>query len=210
MDWLLKLLKPVILWYLDTKFHRWLLLDVFPRLRFSNKYTRLDGQDYRVAYDRLRPGDIILTSDKRNATTKFVGGLYTHALFCVAKDPSGSEKTELVEMVGEGFKEIDFYEMAKQCDELAIIRCEDFDPDYIERMIKKAFSFRGTPYDVKFQFESGYKGLYCSELVYEIDFERRLQVSLEDVAGIGRQYISPTGLFKAKNGSIILISKKFE
>ena len=208
MSWILKFIKPVILWYLNTGFNRWVVLSVLPKLRFSNTYTKLSGVDYRKAYDRLRPGDIILTTDKANISTKIVGGLYTHALFCVAKDPSGDNSTEIVEMVGEGFKEADFYSISKQADELAIIRCEDFDQEYISKMIDKAFTFRGTPYDVKFEFESGYKALYCSELVYDIDFEHRLDVSLEDVAGLGRRYISPTGLFKARNGSIILKSAK--
>lgn len=208
MKLLLHVMKPLIMWYLNTSFNRWVVLKLLPKLRFSNTYAKLSGLDYRLAYDRLKAGDIVLSTDKANLSTKLVGGKYTHAMFCVGKDSSGRALVEIVEMVGEGFKETDFFSVCKQADEIAVVRCDSFDPEYIEKMVEKAITFRGTPYDVKFEMESGYKALYCSELVYDIDFEHRLEVSLEDIAGLGREYISPTGLFKAKNASIIFKSKK--
>jgi len=56
----------------------------------------------------------------------------------------------------------------------------------------------------------GVKALYCSELVYQSDFERRLDVNLEDLAGLGRKYISPDGLYKAKNVRVVWDSDEVE
>jgi hypothetical protein len=94
--------------------------------------------------------------------------------------------------------------MCKESDKLAIIRCKDWDPEYILKVIEKCKTFEGCLYDNEFEF--GVKALYCSELVYQSDFEKRLQVNLEDLAGIGRPYISPYGLFIAKNIEIIWIA----
>ena len=35
------------------------------------------------------------------------------------------------------------------------------------------------------------------------DFEKRLDISLEDLAGLGTPYISPTGLLRAKNCDVV-------
>ncbi len=207
MDWLLKLIKPLILKFMNWDGYRWFMLKVMPRLRLTNKYTQLPGTDYRVAYDRLRSGDIIFTRDKNNMATKVLGGTWSHAALCIGKDPSGKE-VEIAEMLGDGYTETDFYTLAKEADELAIIRCDDFDEEYIEKMIKKTRTFKGTPYDTGFQMNSGQKAFYCSEMVYEADFERRLDVDLSDIVGLGVEYLSPTGLFKAKNCSVMILSQR--
>ena len=196
----------LVIHLMATKVYNWFLSKIMPKLRLSNSYTKLDGDDYRVAYDRLKPGDIIVTSDNSNMITKLIGGMYSNAALCVAKDPSGKH-IEIVEMIGPGYKEIAFYDLAKECDKMAILRCDAFDPEYVEKLVERALSFKGATYDRKFQFESGLKALYCSELIYEADFERRMDVSLEDLVNIRREYISPTGLYMGKNISRIFISK---
>jgi hypothetical protein len=57
-------------------------------------------------------------------------------------------------------------------------------------------------------FELGVEALSCSELVYEADFERRLDVNLEDVVGMGQLYISPTGLWHSTNTSVVIDTDK--
>ena len=63
----------------------------------------------------------------------------------------------------------------------------------------------GASYDIQFEF--GIEALYCSELIYHADEERRLDVDLSDVANLGRKYLSPTGLFNGDNISRKLIFK---
>lgn len=196
--------KYLILFLMDTAPYRWFIQKVVPKIRFSLGYTKLEGVEFKEGYSRLRKGDIILSVDYSKGTTSIIGGEWAHASLCVARDEVGPE---IVEMVADGYKEVTFFDICKEADRVAIIRCDDFDPEYIENvLIPKALSFSGTPYDIKFQFESGLKALYCSELVYEADVEKRLDVNLEDLMGLGRKYLSPTGLWKSGNCSKIWIS----
>ena len=77
------------------------------------------------------------------------------------------------------------------------MRCKDWDEDYINKVVDKCKSFDSVPYDNAFVL--GIKALYCSELVYEADFKGKLRVSLEDLMGLGRPYISPMGLYNAED-----------
>ena len=134
-----------------------------------------------------------------------IGGQFTHAALCIDKlnhsevfDP---KLYEVAEMTHTNYTESFFFDICKEADRVVILRCKDFDTTYIQLVIKMCKSFSDRPYDGG--FELGVKALYCSELVYQSDYEHRLQVSLEDVAGIGQPYISPTGLYLAKNIQVI-------
>ena len=63
-------------------------------------------------------------------------------------------------------------------------------------------SYRNAKYDKIFlkaeQFE-GTPSLYCSELIYISDYEKRIKCYTNDILGIGHDYISPQGLFNASN-----------
>jgi len=201
-----KLLAKFVYWMMGQNWYRWFLLKVVPKLRINLGYTMIEGLSYKLGYSRLRPGDILLSVDYHKALTPLIGGDFAHAAFCVSKDEYGME---IVEMVGDGFKEICFYDFCKEADRVAIIRCERYDPDYVKKMIRNAYAYKTSPYDVHFEFEQetgvkmNTKPLYCAELVYLADEENRIGASLEDMMGIGHPYISPTGLLKASHASLI-------
>jgi hypothetical protein len=48
----------------------------------------------------------------------------------------------------------------------------------------------------------GLEALSCAELIYMYDFERRLDIKLDPVVGT-EPYISPMGLYNAKNCTVV-------
>lgn len=195
--------KKFLIWLMKTRFYKWLLLSIIPFVRFTTYYTSLRGDKYHMAYMMLRPGDIVLAVDKRKATSLLIPGVMTHASLCVARFGTLSYMLgfEMAEMTHHNFTKSHFFDICKEADRVVILRCFDFDDYYIERMIQKCMSFEAAHYDVAFSL--GVDALYCSELVYQSDFERRLKVDLSDLAGLGRPYISPDGLAMAKNVTCI-------
>jgi hypothetical protein len=197
---MLKFLKPLIVGFTNTKFFKWLLLHVIPYIRFTTYYTSLRGWKYHAGYKFLKPGHILLAKDKRKLTTVLIGGEFTHAALCVGLRSQG-DFFEVAEMTHTNFTKSDFFDICKESDRVMILECIFFDPPYIEKVIEKCLSFHNATYDTAFQL--GVEALYCSELVYQSDFEFRIGANLEDLAGLGRPYISPTGLLKAPNVKIV-------
>lgn len=152
----------------------------------------------------VKPGDILLTKDKKKLTGLLIPGELDHAALFVG-DIQGYE---VFEMTHEDFKKTWAFDVCKESDRVVVLRCTDFDPDYALKVCEKAWSMREAKYDL--QFKLGVKALYCSELVYEADYERRLKVDLDDLVGLGRKYISPMGLFHARNVEVVYDSDLFK
>jgi hypothetical protein len=131
-----------------------------------------------------------------------IPGEVAHAGLCVAKDA----EWEISEMTHDNYSKSNFFDICKESDRVLILRCKDWDENYKQQVIDKCKTFVDATYDVSFDF--GVKALYCSELVYQSDIEKRLEVNLDDIAGIGQKYISPTGILKAENCDIIWDSDK--
>lgn len=206
-----KLKQKFFRWLATTTFYNKILKHVVPYLRASLYYTTMRGWKYKRGYSKLRKGDIIVTLDKKKLTTLIIGGEWAHAAFCVNKGET--EEFEIAEMTHTDYTKSTFADLCFEADNVAIIRCKDFDDAYIEKVIERCKSFEGAKYDNAFTLtnmsvqKKKDTFLYCSELIYESDFERRLKVNLEDLEQLGREYISPTGLWKAENIEIIWESK---
>lgn len=195
-----KLKNKFLMWFMDTKIYNYILRNIIPYIRFSMYYTTFRGWKYHQGYKLLKPGDIILTQDKKKLTTLLIGGEYSHAALCVSKDGV----FEVAEMTHTDYTKSCFFDICKEADKVAILRCKDWDTEYTQKVVDKCKTFEDATYDNSFAF--GVKSLYCSELVYHSDFEKRLIVDLDDLAGLGRNYISPFGLFKAENVDIIWLA----
>ena len=180
-----------------SRLYRWALYKVIPYIRFTTYYTSMKGRTYHKGFGLLEPGDIILTTDSKKLTTIIIGGEFSHAALCVSKD----QGFECAEMTHTDFTKSTFADLCFQSDRVAILRCYDFDKEYIEKVINKCKSLENCKYDTVFELNNQF--LYCSELIYEADLERRLKLDLSDLAGIGNKYISPTGLLYAENINII-------
>lgn len=198
----MKLFRPLLVWISNTKFYSWLVLEIIPFIRFTTYYTSFKGWKYHRGYNLLQPGHIILTKDNKKLTTALIGGTFTHAAQCVGKHGTAQYPNfEVAEMTHENFTYSHFFDVCKEADRVVILECTDYDLEYVNKVINKCLSFKYAVYDVHFDF--GVRALYCSELVYQSDFERRLKVDLSDLAGLGREYISPTGLYNGKNVKVV-------
>ena len=182
---------------MQSDLYRWFVLNVIPYIRFTTYYTSLRGWKFHRGYKLLKPGDIILTIDRKKLTTLLIPGEFTHAALCVGK----GEEWEISEMTHSNYTKSHFFDLCKESDRVVILRCSDWGPKYIQKVIQKCKTFQEATYDVEFNL--GVKSLYCSELVFQSDFERRLKVDLEDLAGIGTPYISPTGIYQSENTVVV-------
>ncbi len=198
----MKIRKWLLLKLMQTKWYSYLLLYIIPYIRFSTYYTTMRGWKYKRGYKLLQPGDILVTIDRKKLTTLLIGGEFTHAALCV----SIIGEWEISEMTHTNYTKSCFFDLCKEADRVVILRCKDWDNRYIHEVIEKCKTFVDCKYDIDFDF--GVKELYCSELVYQSDFERRLKVDISDLAGIGQPYVSPTDIFEAKNIIIVWDSDK--
>jgi uncharacterized protein YycO len=193
------LYRKLINYLLSTKLYKYLLKNVIPYIRFSTYYTNLRGKKYHKLYRHLKAGDIILTLDKKKLTTLLIPGDFSHAAMCVSKD----ENWEVSEMTHDDYTKSTFFDICKESDRVVILRAS-VNKDIILRAIEKCKTFKDARYDSS--FDLGVKSLYCSELIYQSYENNSLGANLKDFIGLGRPYISPQGLYKAKNLSIILDS----
>ena len=204
----------VILWFMHTRFYRFLILHILPNVRFTTRATSITGNQYRTLYAALAPGDIILAVDRHNLTglliTHITGGQVSHAAKCVGKGPSAPY--EIAEMEAEGYTKSMFYDICKRADRVIVGTCHDWDEPYTESTVAETLTYEGSAYDIEFIldvpedraiYREGARRrapfLACSELVYVADTQKRLKCNIEDVAGIGRPYVSPEGIRCAVN-----------
>lgn len=207
-------MRKLVDWFTNTKLYDWILLDFMPGKRFTWKVPSIKGSNFNGAHWVLEPGDIILSIDYRaftGAVIKFLSkGEFSHACMCVNNVRSGHAfKYEVGEMLAGGYTRSFFYDIVHESERVVILRA-NWTKEFRKAVIEAYMAFEGTPYDTK--MELGTKALYCSESVYQAvlnaqkklnDYSQCLDVNLEDLAGLGRQYLSPTGIYKAKNATVI-------
>lgn len=180
-----------------TQIYAWFLKNVAPKLRLTLYYTSMKGWKYHRGYKLLQEGDIILTRDNLKLVTYIIGGEWAHAGYCVSKNGD----FECAEMTHKDFTKSTFADMCFEADRVAIVRCLDWDEDYIKKVTSNIKEQQNAKYDVEFSLDNEF--LYCSELILLADEERRLDVDLEDLEQLGREYLSPTGLWNAKNVTVV-------
>jgi hypothetical protein len=190
--------RKVAFWAMGTRLYAW-GMSVIPYVRFTTYYGSVRGWKYRQGHELLLPGDIILTKDNWKLSTFIIPGELPHAALCVRKSPQ--EEFEIAEMTCIGFKKSEFYDLCHEADRVVILRCIDWDTEYVEQVVDTCLAFEGTNYDNS--FELGVKALYCSELIVASDPEKRLDVSYDDLIGLGRPYISPTGILHGQNVKLV-------
>ncbi|MCA6565602.1 MAG: YiiX/YebB-like N1pC/P60 family cysteine hydrolase [Pseudobdellovibrionaceae bacterium] len=188
-------MKKLVLWFMQTRLFAWVLKHIIPFVRFTTYYTKMKGDKAMAMLELARPGDFVLTVDKKKLTGMLIPGVVDHAALVGFSDHA-------YEMTHEDFKVNHLLNVLFEADRALLMRLARIDHEYAEAMIDKCLSFRGAVYDAEFKL--GVKALYCSELVYESDYERRIGADLSDLAGLGRPYISPEGLLTASNVHCVL------
>jgi hypothetical protein len=187
--------------FMRTRFYNWLLTDIIPYIRFTTYYTSMRAKVAFVGYEVLKPGHIILTVDEKKLTTKLISKFtgeegFSHAALCVSKD----KNFEIAEMTHKNFTKSCFFDVCYEATRVVILECYDFDEKYVKEMVGWTKSLENVPYDNYFSL--GVDALSCSELIYAVDYERRLKVDLKPIIG-KEPYISPMGLYQAKNVKVI-------
>jgi len=194
-----KIYRNLIEKLMRTKTYKFALKYVIPYIRFSMYYTSLRGKKYHALYEKLEAGDVILTIDKKKLTSLLIPGAFSHAAMCISLD----KKWEVSEMTHNDYTKSTFFDICKESDRVVILRPQ-LDKEQINKAIEKCKSFEKAEYDSDFSL--GVEALYCSELVYEAYQNNALEANLEDFVGLGRPYISPTGLLDAKKLKVIIDS----
>ena len=165
-------MRASLLWFMTTKPYLWVVRGILPYARISWGHTRLTGKKYLEGYKLLKPGQILLSSDESRISSYLTPGELDHAALCV----SVGGDYEIGEMTHLGYTESLFFDICHTSDRVILLECLDWDTDYIQKVIEKCKSLKGTCYD--FQFQLGNMGLYCSELPAVCDIESRLNVPL--------------------------------
>jgi hypothetical protein len=192
---------------MHSSLYRWVLVKVLPYFRFTTYYPKSNGFQYHIIESALIPGSLLFIKDNAKLAGKLIPGDWDHVAICVGKNIFGFV---FAEMVVDGFRFSHLFDIMKECDHAAVKLCPDFwnDENYPSDFINRVIAFRHAKYDIGFTL--GVKELYCSELVYAADTEKRIKYDLEDLAGIGKPYISPQGLFDAANLVKLIDTREIE
>lgn len=186
-------------WMMKLPWYRHLLMNIIPYVRFSLYYTDMTGVKYNALNKVMQPGDVLLCIDKRKLTTKLIPGEFSHAAMCVSND--GVWETS--EMTHNDYAKTCLFDICKESDRVVILRPQ-LDQSTINSAIEKCKSFHEAKYDIEFSL--GVEALYCSELVYESYVDNSLEADITDLAGLGKPYISPSGLYTARRLKIVIDS----
>jgi len=186
-------------WLVKLPWYRHFLMNIIPYIRFSLYYTDMSGVKYNALNKVMQPGDVLLCIDKRKLTTKLIPGEFSHAAMCVSND--GVWETS--EMTHHDYAKRCLFDICKESDRVVILRPQ-LDKTIIDQAVDKCKSFQQAKYDIEFSL--GVEALYCSELVYESYANNSLEADISDLAGLGKQYISPSGLYAARKLKIIIDS----
>lgn len=183
----------ILLWIMSTKVYKFFLKYVIPNVTFFTATGPTYFFKQRVR-DNMKKGDVLLSKSAGHLTNVLIGGRYSHAAIVV-------DKNKIAEMTANGFDVVDVDKFCKQSTRICLLRLKSYDAEYGETMAQTAMGFSNASYDLDFTL--GVEALYCSELVYQADVERRISADLTDLAGLGRPYISPIGLYNAQGLQII-------
>ena len=183
-------------WFMGLATYHWLARVILPRVRWRIHEPRLKLEVYGKGQKYLRAGDIIVSRKTGYLGSALTPGYWKHAALIV----EDSSAPYIAEMTAKGFGLVRFDEVC-HADRVAVIRCDDWNDDYCKKVVRRCLSFEGLTYDTMFTL--GVASLYCSELVYEADFEHRLLVDLSDLHGLGKQYISPQNIAEAANVFVV-------
>lgn len=180
-------LRKFIRWLLSTRLCAFFVKYVIPEVKFFHA----PGPSWRVKQDfkqTMRIGDILLSKSRGHLTNLLIPGKFSHAAIVIGKN-------KIAEMKANDFDVVDFEHFSKHTTRLALLRLRPYEKEYARQMANKAMSFSSARYDRLFSL--GVDALYCSELCYEADFQRRMKADLSDLEGLGQKYISPVGLYEA-------------
>ena len=191
-----------LLWLTGTGFWRWLITGLLPRIRFSTSHGGISGRKFLKLSELLEPGDLILAYDNTLPTAFLVPGEFSHGALCISNDLQNP--WQVSEMTHEGYTKSAFYDVCRRSSRVAIYRCFDWDEAYVNEVIRAARELDGASYDAQFRF--GVKQLYCFELLYQSDVEKRLKWLVGSLPGLGIPYVNSGSIIDAPNTYLVVDS----
>jgi Permuted papain-like amidase enzyme, YaeF/YiiX, C92 family len=194
VEWLLKASRSSARWLLRTRPVVWIIAKVIPRIRLSFHAATFTGEQYLKGLEELESGDIILTLDQAKLGAKLTPGQVSHAALCIT---ANARTADVAEMTSSGFAIVQWFDICHHSDRVIIVRCLDWDREYLVKVIGKCLSFMHTEYD--YQFEADDDELYCSELITACDVDGLLNVTPGTAVGTGQEFVSPQHILDAKN-----------
>lgn len=195
-------MKRFLAWLMTTKIYKYFLKHVIPYIRTTTYYPKFNGRQFEVlSHIELEPADVFVTLDNRKLTGLLIKG-WDHAAMVI--DPYNRK---VIQMTHNDCTIDHVFDLCKESDHVMLLRPK-LDENYKWEMCIKAMEFRNAKYDGA--FDLGVEALYCSELIYQADFQRRLNLDLSDLAGLGKPYISPTGLAECKDFEVIFDSREIK
>jgi len=180
------LIQKLFLRFVRGRFWNRLLFPLLALIHFPWKKTIV--KPYHI--QRLRNGDMFF-GNSPSMFSYLTWGDYTHVGIYDSKEDVIHEMTPL----GMEHTTVDDF-MSRNC-EVALARCPQFNPQYVESILERVRSKKDAAYDKEFSFKED--SFYCSELIYLCDWQRRIKCSTQDLLGLGWPYISPQGLLNAAN-----------
>jgi uncharacterized protein YycO len=152
---MLNALTPVIKW-IGSK-----------HMPFTHKL--IQGPQYYQAFPKLRPGTILLTRIRGEASNLLIPGFWTHAGVYAPKSESLVDEV-VVEAVGKGIVERDLISFMMSKDYVMALEptwLDDKKALVMKRAAEVALLQVGKPYDYELEFQvSDNKAFYCSELCW--------------------------------------------
>jgi len=141
------------------------------------------GEDVRKIIKLTKPGDILVRGYKRYLDGYFIPGFFSHAGIAV-------QEGMVIHSIAEGVFKEDLINFCR-CDFMAVLRFQKgkvTEGDKYQACVK-AEKMIGSSYD--FEFESGDKEYYCTEMVYEA-WRPHLEIEPMEIKALG-------GLIKKKS-----------
>jgi len=178
---------------MSTRFYRFLLKYVIPEITI----LVAPGPNWNMKkklLDSMLPGDFLVSKSSFHLTNWLIGGDFSHAAIVLDKDV-------IAEMKANDFDIATVKEFCKGATRVALLRINNIPEGYGLQMAAKSMDFSESKYDV--EFKMGPEALFCSELCWASDFKGLMQADLTDLIGVGTKYISPDGVYKAKNVEVV-------
>lgn len=160
---------------------------------FGDHTSKLKGPDVRDIIETLQPGDVVLNRHDHYISSMFIGGDFSHAGLCVAKD-------RIIHVGANDIVEEDILTFTR-ADAFAIIRPKD--KELINIAIEKAYKYleAGVTYDYDFdKYTDDY--FYCSEFT-DACYGFLIRDSVSDTFIRPSDYLLPNDYF-----DVVLLMKK--
>ena len=199
------LYRSAVRWAVRTPAYKYVLNKVLPKWQWrKKKYTpeamhwqylcliRTLNEYFRDV--RYANGVVISTRDSSKVTGLIIPSDLDHSAI-IERWSEQLQDFSIIHAVADGVQRGTLKELCTSCEGFVAHVGEDWDYDYRVSMVDRAVQMLGKPYDGSFKF--GVEELYCSEIIYLADFDKRCKYDTQDLAGLGQEYISPKGITEA-------------